>query len=425
MLKYLNVLLSSAIFICTLQLSTASVSAKIELTSTTPPNEVQIEDAFTLDVTVSGADPNAEYYVRGVFYKPDSTQYFGFTQNNQGNWHMESSIPTQFFKMTGNETRSITFKADPNSPHFTPNSNYLFKIGRYTPAGSLSWSEQAPAIITLKSPPVSPTPAPSPPLQQLTPTPTISPSITPLPSPITSISLSEVMACPSDGQPEWVELINISENSIELKNWKIKDSTDTHSVEVNGIVSPHSYLTIQFPSSILNNSGDQVRLFSDQNLLMNQMSYPQCLSGTSFISVNGAWQSTQSVTPGNTNILTAPPVASPTITPSTKSQPQENDSNTHLDQGLENNEEPSSMYDPSLDTFFKNIPIASLSAARKTDNSTHSLPEGSIETSLTTPSAKSSRLNISTPISFLLAGCSYVLSAAMFAQKWYNLTSGI
>ncbi|MCK7525865.1 MAG: lamin tail domain-containing protein [Ignavibacteriales bacterium] len=41
------------------------------------------------------------------------------------------------------------------------------------------------------------------------------------------IKINEVMYNPADGKPEWVELVNASSDSINIKNWFISDVLTT------------------------------------------------------------------------------------------------------------------------------------------------------------------------------------------------------
>ena len=61
------------------------------------------------------------------------------------------------------------------------------------------------------------------------------------------ILVSEIMYAPVDDEPEWVELLNASMDTINLKNWRISDSnTSMKSIiaQTNVFILPHSYLVI-------------------------------------------------------------------------------------------------------------------------------------------------------------------------------------
>ncbi|MEO8581283.1 MAG: lamin tail domain-containing protein [Patescibacteria group bacterium] len=421
MTKTMHLLTALILYVFLLLFFPAAAFAKIELTYSAPPAETDVDHPFTLDVTLSGADQTAEYYIRGVFYKQNTTQYFGLTQNNDGNWQTDTNLVTQFYKITGNGTNTITFKPDTHSSDLIPNTSYFFKVGRYTPGGSLTWSEQTPAVVFLSAA-ITPTPFVTVAVNP-SPTPSTPPVVTPTAVPTSyinpsSIIISEVMACPNKDEGEWVELFNSSDSNQTIHNWKIKDSIDTHNIDVSSTISAHSYLVVHISSAILNNAGDSVRLFTDQNVLNSQMSYIDCQDGTSFILVDGSWQATQTVTPGSTNIFT--PVDTPAPTTDASPSPTLFISETVSEIPILEN-----TVDIDLNDLFDESLIASDSTEMSSESAAilpqESTPETKIKiTSQQTEKPHNSVFSAST--AFLLGGGSYVLSAALLAQRWYNLS---
>lgn len=419
-MKYLDHIL---IYVCTitmlLHFTAGQVQAKIEISSSAPPTHLTPNEEFTLEVTLSGTQQDSQYFIRGVFFELETSNYFGFTQNNQGEWHNDSKVFDQFFAMSGESSALISFKLDQQSPFFHDNAQYLFKIGRYTPGGTLTWSDQTPAIITINSPVISP--SPTIPTEQATPTPSPTALLTATPTQYTSlellnkqVQLSEIMVCPNTNESEWVELYNSADHSVSLDNWTIRDSTDTHNKVLQETIPAKSFIVIALPSAILNNSGDSVRLFSDQNELIDQMSYSNCTNGLSYIQHENSWQITQIPTAGENNIwqplltptlssTTAPslPTTAPTI-PKTPIQSTENQSS------YTNDTTP--------------IPIASLSAQLSLD----SFPKPSSESGvvLATSVTRTHTFSwLNKRFSFITAGVSYIFCAALLAQKWYNEAS--
>ena len=289
--------------------------AAIELTFSTPPAELDVNQSFSLDITLSGATEGSEYYVRGSFFHNDTpTNYFGFTKNNSGNWNNKSGEFSNFYKIIGNGTTTIDFKPDLSVSEYKGPGSYQFKIGRYTTGGSLTWSNQSPAVIQLTST-SSPTP--------------ISTSTS---QPEPQIELSEVMACPASGESEWVELKNTSSFTAELTDWFIKDSTESYQKKFTVSIPSNGYTTIDV--SNLNNDGDTVRLFNQASSQVASMSYSECLSGLSWMNNDGSWNQTTSVTKNASNTLTAPttppststPTPKPTATPKSNPTPKPSDS---------------------------------------------------------------------------------------------------
>jgi hypothetical protein len=59
--------------------------------------------------------------------------------------------------------------------------------------------------------------------------------------------VNEIMYAPTGDEPEWVELFNVSQDTIDLKNWKISDSnvsSKSFISQTNAIILPNSYRVI-------------------------------------------------------------------------------------------------------------------------------------------------------------------------------------
>lgn len=156
------------------------------------PASVDQSQEFQINVslTCSGC---SDSYLRGVFY-PSGISYFGYTQDNNGNW---SNAPggscTTFFKVsqsdlqTGSWSGTIKFKPDKDSSYYNGPGEYSFKVGRYSYTSSCgsspTWSDEK--IIAITGPTPSPTQVPiSTPTNTQTPTPTLTntPTLTPTPT---------------------------------------------------------------------------------------------------------------------------------------------------------------------------------------------------------------------------------------------------
>ena len=145
-----------------------------------------------------------------------------------------------------------------------------------------------------------------------TPTPAPSPSPTPLstpsPSPsqefhATSIEASEIMACPPTGENEWLEVKNTNSFLVNLDDWQVIDSVG-NSRTVNLSLNPESLGVITWSSSLLNNSGDSVKLVDADGVAAFELVLGECLKGSAWIFEGGGWQLTSTPTPGQTNSLT-------------------------------------------------------------------------------------------------------------------------
>lgn len=110
------------------------------------------EEEFSGTVTITGLVANTNYFLKGAFVKPTSTNYFGYTLVN-GSWVKNGESYSKQFPITtngsGNYEGSINFKPDQSDTGFVESSNYTFKVGRYSSSGSgLTWSNEITVSLT-------------------------------------------------------------------------------------------------------------------------------------------------------------------------------------------------------------------------------------------------------------------------------------
>ncbi len=157
--------------------------------------------------------------------------------------------------------------------------------------------------------------------------------------PFSTIVINEILFTPSGGEPEWVEIFNTSDDSINLKNWNITDVLTTPAngkVNQDDYIKPGSYLILTKDSSIenyhrlipsqivvinlpvLNNDVDGVVLKDDRGATIDSVLYSSEWGGTSGYSlerkeinnpsnINLNWNSSIDIeqsTPGRINSLT-------------------------------------------------------------------------------------------------------------------------
>lgn len=119
-----------------------------------------------------------------------------------------------------------------------------------------------------------------------------------------SVVINEIMYGPQGGEPEWVELTNISAEPINLKQWKIADRDIAVRAVITAtdyLISPSSYVVIAKDSaelrslrpdiparifhvpalSILNNDSDIVVIFDHRGARMDSVYYRSSWGGTS------------------------------------------------------------------------------------------------------------------------------------------------
>ena len=121
-----------------------------------------------------------------------------------------------------------------------------------------------------------------------------------VPVPENTVILNEVMAAPSSGNPEWVELLNTGAYPVNLRDWTISDSSDLSSAKIPGdtFIAPSGLAVISkipinglpestpnplssvFPT--LNNDIHSVYLFDFLGAPLDSMSYENAETGKSF-----------------------------------------------------------------------------------------------------------------------------------------------
>jgi hypothetical protein len=157
---------------------------------------------FAVTITISGIpsgiDQNSEFdvnvtflcqdcegsYLRGVFY-PSGTNYFGYTQNKEGNWiNVSGTNCAQYYPILqsdmspeGTWSGKIKVKPDTSSSFFKGPGEYLFKIARYSSGCNTTWSEET--TIGISGPMRTPTPSETP-IPTHTPIPTKTPTFAPI-----------------------------------------------------------------------------------------------------------------------------------------------------------------------------------------------------------------------------------------------------
>jgi len=117
------------------------------------------------------------------------------------------------------------------------------------------------------------------------------------------IFISEFMPYPSEGE-EWIELVSQDNKPISLDNWQIGDSaSSTQKIPLATILSPAEFLTIKLSRNILNNDGDEVRLYWPDGQLLHAVTYAKALKDWSCAKIENRWVWTQKPTPGTNNVL--------------------------------------------------------------------------------------------------------------------------
>ena len=136
-----------------------------------------------------------------------------------------------------------------------------------------------------------------------------------------------------DDQTEWVELYNLSSETIDLSGWKIKDgnSSITDDLNLSGQITPGGFIAFDHNKGWLNDSGGETVSLLNGDTLIDNYQYSTASQGKSFARMpNGEdWISGASPTKGASNgspsptptIITSTPTPSQTPTPTSSTQP--------------------------------------------------------------------------------------------------------
>ncbi len=115
-----------------------------------------------------------------------------------------------------------------------------------------------------------------------------------------SIVINEIMYAPKSPEPEWVELYNKTNESVNLKNWKIADSQTLRTVNVDFVIGPNDFAVITSKDTftalypwlktnvgkililslpILNNDEDAIRIYDPYGNLIDSVYYFSSMGG--------------------------------------------------------------------------------------------------------------------------------------------------
>ncbi len=131
----------------------ASTQSQSSFTISNLPSQLNSDQVLVISVNLNlPNNPTTNFYLKGAFKKPDSSNYFGLT-NVGSNWIANgSSYSNQFLITTnsvGNWSGNLEVKVDEEDSGYTGSWDYIFKVGRYTQSGSgPSWSNEVGVKIT-------------------------------------------------------------------------------------------------------------------------------------------------------------------------------------------------------------------------------------------------------------------------------------
>ncbi|PIR76611.1 MAG: hypothetical protein COU32_01155 [Candidatus Magasanikbacteria bacterium CG10_big_fil_rev_8_21_14_0_10_42_10] len=86
------------------------------------------------------------------------------------------------------------------------------------------------------------------------------------------VVINELVSDPQDGEEEFVELFNTSDESISLKGWWVEDGSEAKTT-LNGDINAHGFFVVDSPKGNLNNSGDEVFLIDPGGKEIDRVTY--------------------------------------------------------------------------------------------------------------------------------------------------------
>lgn len=197
---------------------------------TTDKTSLELDEDIKVSASVSGFSHAEQLYIKGVFFKEGSSNYFGYTKFND-TWVKNSTKTKDQRKVAiGEWDGSVIAKPDYLDSGFSDNGVYKFKIGYYTltaegEPSSVHWSDTIVDITLTKPQPTAtmipsstPIPASSTPIPTQTKVPTVSPSNTLKPTKSMLLSPTqkpEVLAV------QITEIPSIASSSKQISNNKV------------------------------------------------------------------------------------------------------------------------------------------------------------------------------------------------------------
>ncbi len=128
-------------------------------------------------------------------------------------------------------------------------------------------------------------------------------------APSAAVIINEIFPNPLgvDFQKEFIELKNISNQTINLSNWKIANSHLSYTIKPHNnkqpLILPHKFFLLWRPQTnlALYNKKDEVKLYNPQGKLVSQIKFTDAPAGKSYAYNYQHWLWTTTPTPGVTN----------------------------------------------------------------------------------------------------------------------------
>jgi len=101
---------------------------------------------------------------------------------------------------------------------------------------------------------------------------------------VTRVSINEILPDPEgdDSEGEFIEIYNYGDSEIDLTDWKIEDGGS--SFTLSGTIGSEEFRVLWRNETgiALNNNGDELKLYGDNNKLIDEISYSFSTEGKSW-----------------------------------------------------------------------------------------------------------------------------------------------
>ena len=127
------------------------------------------------------------------------------------------------------------------------------------------------------------------------------------------VVINEILPSPegNDAEEEWIEIFNQNNFEVNLSGWQITDimgSIKTYTFPEGSKISPQGFLVLPRPEIkiTLNNDSDGLKLIQPSGKVIDEVIYQKAPQGQSYNKTESNWVWGSVLTPGSTNIISAP-----------------------------------------------------------------------------------------------------------------------
>jgi hypothetical protein len=114
------------------------------------------------------------------------------------------------------------------------------------------------------------------------------------------IIINEILPSPESGEKEFIELLNLTSDKIDIKDWYVLDEKNNKKILAKEKTEVEKYFH-KFDSFSLNSEGDTVFLYDKNKNLIDKIIYPKSKAGYFYAFDESVWRWTSKTTPGKKN----------------------------------------------------------------------------------------------------------------------------